>query len=326
MQQFVDKWLGKKADFDGHYGGQCVDLYRFYVKEVLGFPQSPGVGGAAEIWDSASPEYYDFIKNDPLAVPEPGDIIIWNRRVGGGFGHVAIFLHGDVNRFTSLDQNWPTLDKVTETEHTYSSVIGWLRPKEPMSDALQECLRQHKSLVDETVELKKEVERLRTQIERERSDFDNAKKDYEERLKEAKNDFSTLVKALADTLGTNQNQEAIRAKMIEILDTVDTHKDFVRNMSNILNTTQKFTEMLAYAEHLVLNKDSAKKESDIRADLELKYKQQIIDLEGEITKLRMQLESKDIPEDIRILFKALFNAMVKKIERIIDSYKKEPRK
>lgn len=130
LNEFVDRYLGTMVDYDGFYGGQCVDLYRQYVKDVLGFPQSPGVGGAAEIWESASPECYDFIKNDPNAVPIPGDIVIWNRRAGGGFGHVAIFLHGDVNHFTSLDQNWPTLNKVTKTEHTYSNVIGWLHPKE----------------------------------------------------------------------------------------------------------------------------------------------------------------------------------------------------
>lgn len=133
LNQFIDKWLGKKADFDGSYGGQCVDLYRFYVKEVLGFPQSPGVGGAAEIWDSASPKYYDFIKNTPTGVPQKGDIVIWNRRAGGGFGHVAIFVEGDVNGFTSFDQNWPTLDKCTLTKHNYTNVIGWLHPKEIMS-------------------------------------------------------------------------------------------------------------------------------------------------------------------------------------------------
>ncbi len=129
LQQFIDKWLGKMADYDGYYGGQCVDLYRFYVKEVLGYLQSPGVGGATEIWDSASPEYYEFIKNDPLAVPEHGDIIIWDRRVGGGFGHVSIFIDGDVGGFDSFDQNWPTLSKCTITSHDYRAVIGWLRPK-----------------------------------------------------------------------------------------------------------------------------------------------------------------------------------------------------
>ena len=127
--QFIDKWLGKKIDFDGYYGGQCVDLYRQYVKEVLGFPQSPGVGGAAEIWHSADPKYYDFIENTPLAVPEYGDIMIWSRKVDGDFGHVAIFIEGDIMNFTSLDQNWPRLDKVTKTKHNYLNIIGWLRPK-----------------------------------------------------------------------------------------------------------------------------------------------------------------------------------------------------
>lgn len=134
LNQFIDKWLGKKADFDGYYDGQCVDLYRFYVKEVLGFPQSPGVGGAAEIWDSASPEYYDFIKNTPTGVPQKGDIVIWNRRAGGGFGHVAIFIEGNVNEFTSFDQNWPTLDVCTLTKHNYTNVIGWLHPKGNMDE------------------------------------------------------------------------------------------------------------------------------------------------------------------------------------------------
>lgn len=153
LQQFKEKYLGKKVDFDGYYGGQCVDLYRQYVKEVLGFPQSPGVGGAAEIWDSASPEYYDFIPNSPTGVPTAGDIVIWNRRAGGGFGHVAIFLRGDVNSFVSLDQNWPTLDKVTETVHNYTNVIGWLHPKEIMANELETCLKDRQKFWDERDDL-----------------------------------------------------------------------------------------------------------------------------------------------------------------------------
>ena len=134
LNEFIDKYLGKKVDYDGYYGGQCVDLYRQYVEDVLGFPQSPGVGGASEIWGSASGKYYDFIVNGLYDVPERGDIVVWDRGVGGGFGHVAIYLFGDVNSFTSLDQNWPTLDKVTKTKHNYTNVIGWLHPKENMPD------------------------------------------------------------------------------------------------------------------------------------------------------------------------------------------------
>lgn len=134
LDEFINKYIGKKIDFDGYYGGQCVDLYRQYVKEVLDYPQSPGVGGAAEIWDSASPQYYDFITNTPEGIPSKGDIVIWNRRVGGGFGHVDVFVSSqDINNFTGFDQNWPTLDVCTLTKHNYSNVIGWLHPKENMA-------------------------------------------------------------------------------------------------------------------------------------------------------------------------------------------------
>ena len=138
FDQFIKKHLGNKLDWDGFYGGQCTDLYRFYVKEVLGFPQSPGVGGATEIWYSADPQYYDFIKNTPLIIPEYGDIMIWNRKIDGDFGHVAIFIEGDIMKFISLDQNYPRLNKVTKTKHNYLNIIGWLRPKkEFMSDTMQ---------------------------------------------------------------------------------------------------------------------------------------------------------------------------------------------
>lgn len=166
LNQFVDKHLGKKADWDNFYSGQCVDLYRFYVHEVLGFPQSPGVGGAAEIWDSADPNYYDFINNGLYDVPQPGDIIVWNRNAGGGFGHVAVYLSGDVNSFTSFDQNWPTLSKCTKTKHNYNNIIGWLRPKkEDQSNCIpQEELDKMRTERDKNWGLYQEEKKIREEI------------------------------------------------------------------------------------------------------------------------------------------------------------------
>lgn len=191
LEEFTNFWLGKKCDFDGFYGGQCVDLYRQYVKDVLGFPQSPGVGGAAEIWESASPEYYDFIPNTPEGVPLKGDIVIWNRRVGGGFGHVAIFIEGGMNQFLSFDQNWPTLDKCTFTEHSYSNVLGWLHPKENM-DPLQECLAQHTKLVDEATELRKQIETLKSDKAAILIDIENMKRDHEVEMKQLQAEFEKV--------------------------------------------------------------------------------------------------------------------------------------
>lgn len=131
--KFVEKWLGKKADFDGAYAGQCVDLFRFYVQDVLRHPQPKGVNGAKDFWtnyegDPNLNKYFKKITNTPTFVPIKGDVVVWNGRAGGGYGHIAIFLEGDVNSFISFDQNWPTLSKCTKTKHDYKNVYGVFRP------------------------------------------------------------------------------------------------------------------------------------------------------------------------------------------------------
>lgn len=128
FEQFIIKWHGLPVDYDGHWGNQCVDLYRMYVDNVLGYPQSPGVIGAADIWTTYLPAFYERIPNTPTGVPLAGDIVIWSRAYGP-FGHVAIFHIGNVTKFISLDQNQP-LGTVTHLQHhNYKSVLGWLHPK-----------------------------------------------------------------------------------------------------------------------------------------------------------------------------------------------------
>ena len=145
LQEFIDKWLGKKCDWDGYYGGQCVDLFRQYVQEVLVFPQPKGVTGAKDFWtnydtDPALYEHYEKIPNTPEGLPSKGDVVIWNGKAGSGYGHVAIFISGDLQKFTSFDENWPTLDKCTLTDHNYTNVSGWLHPikEDNCEDALIE--------------------------------------------------------------------------------------------------------------------------------------------------------------------------------------------
>ncbi|MDR1326204.1 MAG: CHAP domain-containing protein [Treponema sp.] len=135
FREFVKANIGKCLDYDKAYAGQCVDLFRFYCKDVLGLPAQPRpVDGAAAFFenygsDAALRDNFTLIKNAPEAVPRYGDVIVWDRKRGKGYGHVSVFIHGDVNGFTSFDQNWPALSKCTETEHDYVNVIGWLRPK-----------------------------------------------------------------------------------------------------------------------------------------------------------------------------------------------------
>jgi len=127
LDDFIKKYDGKGIDFDGKFSTQCVDLYRQYVKEVLGFPQSPPVEGAKDIWDTYLPDYYKRIENTPYGVPEKGDIVIWGTKIGK-YGHVAIFLEGDAKKFKSFDQNFPVGTLCHIQEHTYTGVLGWLKP------------------------------------------------------------------------------------------------------------------------------------------------------------------------------------------------------
>lgn len=136
FNEFVNKYLGKKIDWDGYYGGQCVDLFRQYVDDVLDVPQPKGVRGAKDFWynyeiDQNLKNYYERIPNTTTFVPLNGDVVIWDKWSGNEFGHVAVFIEGDVNSFTSFDQNYPTLSKCTKTKHNYLNpkVLGVLRPK-----------------------------------------------------------------------------------------------------------------------------------------------------------------------------------------------------
>ncbi len=129
LDEFVKKYNGKKVDFDGHYQSQCMDLYRFYVSEVLELPQSPGVSGAYQVFDTASTKDYDKIRNTPSGVPKKGDIIIWQKSYGG-YGHIAIVVDANVNGILSFDQNHTgRLDPCQLVNHNYNLVLGWLHPK-----------------------------------------------------------------------------------------------------------------------------------------------------------------------------------------------------
>lgn len=125
---FIWKYTGKAVDYDGKYGPQCMDLYRQYVKEVLGFPQSKPVPSAKDVWDTYLPDFYERISNSPSGVPQKGDIVIWGGNYGP-HGHIAIFIQGNTKQFTSFDQNDPLGSLCHEQLHTYKGVLGWLRPK-----------------------------------------------------------------------------------------------------------------------------------------------------------------------------------------------------
>ena len=132
LNEFVQRYNGKGIDADGSYGFQCMDLYRQFVKEVLGFPQSPPVTGAYQVWDTYLGQYFDRIDNTPSGIPQKGDILIWGQSVGK-YGHIAVYLEGNTSSFKSFDQNWPVGTNCHIQSHNYNGLLGWLTPRSNMN-------------------------------------------------------------------------------------------------------------------------------------------------------------------------------------------------
>ena len=132
LNDFFKKYNNKKVDYDGAYGAQCVDLFRYFNKEVLGIAQPKGVNGAKDFWsnydkDANLHNNFDRIANTPSFVPQLGDVAIWGN---GTYGHIAICTgKGDVNKFESFDQNYPTGSACHYVTHNYSGFRGVFRPK-----------------------------------------------------------------------------------------------------------------------------------------------------------------------------------------------------
>lgn len=129
LQDFFNRYYNQHVD-----NKECVGLINQYRKELLGTPRM-GVGSAYLMFNAAQADLYDKIKNSKTAVPQRGDIVIWNT-LYGPHGHVAIATgKGDANTFEVLSQNDPLGSKCQYKTYRYVNsankyiVTGWLRPK-----------------------------------------------------------------------------------------------------------------------------------------------------------------------------------------------------
>lgn len=90
LTQFIKTNQGKKVDFDGKYGTQCVDLYRAYCRDVLDIQQTPAVAGAKDI--ITKPGVLEVTRDSALADYSRGDVLVWDATSSNKYGHVAILV------------------------------------------------------------------------------------------------------------------------------------------------------------------------------------------------------------------------------------------
>ena len=90
---FIIKYNGKKVDFDGEDGPQCMDLYRQYCQDVIGCPHTGTVNpdGAKALYlkfsDRKEKEYFNRFSPN---LARFGDVIVWDATATNKYGHVAI--------------------------------------------------------------------------------------------------------------------------------------------------------------------------------------------------------------------------------------------
>lgn len=260
LDQFVSDWTGKGIDYDGSFGFQCQDLYRTYVKEVLGFPQSPAVPGAKDNWDKYLPAYFDRIPNSPTGVPVKGDIMIWGASYGP-YGHVAVVTEATVNTFKCFSQNDPTGSlPAIRWYKNYTGTLGWLHPKGATTSDNTDLQKQIGNLTKEVSDKNEQITNYVTQVQ-------GWEKKYEE--------------CNAQRIEAGASADGFRKQL----------NDFVAKLAQILGTRQETVEIIASVETAITFEDKAS-QLDRQIELERKEHSYAVEvLEKKIKSLESNLES-----------------------------------
>lgn len=138
--KFLKSTEGKQYDTDNYAGYQCFDYANAGWLKL--FKHSLKGEGAADI-----PNVNNFkgeatvYNNTPEFLAKPGDLVVFNRNYGGGYGHVAWVIEATLNYIIVLEQNWlgggwtsggiwngTGWETVTKRKHNYDFPMWFIRP------------------------------------------------------------------------------------------------------------------------------------------------------------------------------------------------------
>ena len=135
LEEFVKVYNGRKIDYDGVYGPQCVDLFRQYVWDVLGIKEHTGScassGGAKDLfldYDKMPIEKKYFIRSKQKNWVQ-GDVLIWDKTDKNQFGHIAIYLGKINNTFIVFEQDGFLKDGAKINIRGRENLLGYLRKR-----------------------------------------------------------------------------------------------------------------------------------------------------------------------------------------------------
>ena len=224
--------------------GQCVGLAFAWI---LNLGHSHFYGHAKDLYTNAPTSEYTKIKNSPDVYPIAGDIPVWDKSVGGGFGHIAVVIGSNKadDSFTVIEQNNPP--NAPCRVHTYTNwkgVIGWLRPKNLPTDTTEALEAKIEELRLQREEYRKEISILQDNIKKcaeakekfaldakiasatliEREDqWDKTAKDYNQQLEERSKEIAELTYEITGFIGqiaslTNEIEKLKAEKQAKLCD------------------------------------------------------------------------------------------------------------
>lgn len=133
-QDFKNRWLGRRIDYDYVYAYQCVDLILIYIKEEFGL--ATGVwGNAIDYWTRPSAPLLSKFSLVSGSNAQQGDIVVLNGLAGNPYGHIGICESVTSTTINILEQNGAGSatgtgrDAISVRGIPKSRVAGLLRPK-----------------------------------------------------------------------------------------------------------------------------------------------------------------------------------------------------
>lgn len=130
LDEFINKHINTKVDFDNAFGAQCVDLFRQYCKDVLNIPHTGAVEGAKDIFLNYGklPLEQKYFKTYSTNNPKPADVIIWNETKTNKYGHIAIVVSSlGNNKVLVFEQDGFKQDGAKLAIRTTENILGVLR-------------------------------------------------------------------------------------------------------------------------------------------------------------------------------------------------------
>lgn len=265
IQQFFDAynglWIESTGISDIGSRDQCVDLWRVYNLRVIGGPNVSG--NAVDYWNTFPTDFYDKIPNSPTAVPKLGDVMIWGTNYGP-YGHIAVCTDiADTKGFTSFDQNDPLKSPCHYQPHTYTGVLGWLRPKNLPVDIPVDPMKIKVSLGEPYGTL--EVQAIRSKLS-----------DLERDVKNARDVISGFVVKWSEewklsTATSLVDIEVEMSKLLTLEERVHEYRDSIEDCVGIFPSDKPLLEAHA----------AVRKQIDIQTE--------------EINKLKVKLEEAKVP-------------------------------